>query len=265
MNAHACGATSGVYTLWCITYGSNLPAGTCYNSESECNSNKPVGSYCGPFPYEYNAGSGSEISPNSCGVSQYFRKFAGCGEPSPQGGRKNCYNICDFGAVRNNVCVDEPGLSCGATNTSTPVASPTPSTPPQTPPPNHPSPVPSPHPSPHPSPQPGQCVEITRSVETPRIGDQVSFTCAAVNLANRYEFRYAYTTSNEVREDQYVALQPSSPSSLTSEPITVDKVGRYVAMCRPCFGNNQSANATCETWEVANLQEVVRHDTNSGQ
>jgi len=113
-----------------------------------------------------------------------------------------------------------------------------------------PSPVPSPIPSPVASPQPGQCISISKSVPTPQLGNQVSFTCAPVNLATRYEFRYAYTTSATVSENQYQAVQPTTATGNTSAPITVDKVGRYVAMCRPCFGTNQ-----CETWQVATLQE----------
>lgn len=274
VNAHACGATGSQYTKYCVANPSTGQAGNvCYNSQSECQSRHP-GTTCLAVTDTYTPGTEwcSRYSVNSldtgscwstesecnankqvgtvcyskagttCKANEYSRRFLGCGAASPQGGKKNCYNICDFGTLRTNVCVDEPGLSCGATgnvSVPSPIPSPAPGSSPQ--PPASPN-VPA-------SPQPGQCVSISKSVTTPKIGDSVSFTCAPVNLASRYEFRFAYTTSATVAESEYQALQPTSATANTSSPITVDRVGRYVAMCRPCFGNNQ-----CETWQVAQLQ-----------
>lgn len=178
-------------------------------------------------------------------------QFVGC----VQG--KNCF-CGQAGSSSSTVkCYADAGAdSCGAAGgVVTPVQqqsipSPSPSQPPSSSPPASSPPGSSPRPSPIPSPQPGQCVSISKSEQAPELGDQVSFTCAPVNLATRYEFRYAYTTSATVSENQYQALQPTTATGSTSAPITVDKVGRYVAMCRPCFGANQ-----CETWQVATLQE----------
>jgi hypothetical protein len=171
-------------------------------------------------------------------------QFVGC----YQG--KNCF-CGQAGSASSSVkCYADAGAdSCGAAGglpEQQSISSPPPSQPPSSNPPAS-SPPKTPPPS---SPQPGQCVQITKNVQVPELGDQVSFTCAPVNLATRYEFRYAYTTANTVSENQYQPLQPTSATANTSQPITVDKVGRYVAMCRPCFGNNQ-----CETWQVATLQE----------
>lgn len=172
-------------------------------------------------------------------------EFLSCGGTRSTGG---CGQV-DFYDSSGNLIGFVIDKSACTTSTPTP---PPASSPPKSSPKPSPkvSPKPSPRPSPVPSPQPGQCVSISKSVQTPQLGNQVSFTCAPVNLATRYEFRYAYTTSATVSENQYQALPPTTGTGNTSAAITVDKVGRYVAMCRPCFGNNQ-----CETWQVATLQQ----------
>jgi len=174
-------------------------------------------------------------------------QFVGC----IQG--KNCF--CNqAGSASSTVrCYADAGAdSCGAAGGQPVVQQELTNLPPSSNPPssNPPSSNPPASSPPGSSPQPGQCVSISKSKQVPVLGDQVSFSCATVTLAQRYEFRYAYTTAATVSENQYQTLQPTSATANTSAPITVDKVGRYVAMCRPCFANNQ-----CEGWQVATLQE----------
>ncbi len=96
-----------------------------------------------------------------------------------------------------------------------------------------------------PPPNPPICVDIFASKTNIGIGDEVSFTCAQVANAERYEFRWGYTTKREGTEGlQMQDLAPSSVTSRTSAPITADKVGRYIAQCRPC-----AANGLCSEWE----------------
>ncbi len=228
-----------------------------------------------------------------CPSTGSFSSFVGCGTGAQA--KYNCYQTCKNG-VESRVCLNEPGLSCGAhegnkiAQTAAAVATrfeaskPTVVTSP--PPTNAPSPQPTPTPTATcgepcgngiictgsnqacvsgtcrstlcavseqdaqcvckpPSPPPMACIDIFASKTDIKIGDQVSFTCAQVPNAVRYEFRYAYVKAKTgIAGAVMGALNPSSATSRTSESITIDKVGRYVAQCRPCAANN-----LCTEWE----------------
>lgn len=89
------------------------------------------------------------------------------------------------------------------------------------------------------------CIDIWASKTAPVLNDQVTFTCAQVDNTERYEFRVAFTQNKTSLEGaQVVSLAPASSTSNVSQPITIDKVGRYVAQCRPC-----AANDLCQEWE----------------
>lgn len=95
------------------------------------------------------------------------------------------------------------------------------------------------------------CIDIKSSKANPQIGDEVNFTCAPVENAERYEFRFArvhFNAENATAELFNTAIvttiDPATPGSNTSKNIVVDKVGRYIAQCRPCAGNN-----LCQQWE----------------
>lgn len=252
VEAHACGSTKLWVPQYCIRGTTN-----CASTKEQCEATKKsMGTGLGSIPCELSSEyvpstAGDQSGALNCSTTPNRSVFVGCGTGDQSA--YNCFVGCKNGQQYGKTCVNQPGLSCGAKEgvaTPPPQTPPPASTPPASNPPGSPPPPSSPRPSPNPSPQPGQCVSISKSVQTPKIGDQVSFTCAPVNLATRYEFRYAYATTNTVSENQYQALPPTSATANTSASITVDKVGRYVAMCRPCFGNNQ-----CETWQVATLQE----------
>lgn len=89
------------------------------------------------------------------------------------------------------------------------------------------------------------CIDIWASKTAPALNDQVTFTCAQVNNTERYEFRYAFTTNKtSLTGAQVYPLAPASTTSNVSQPITIDKVGRYIVQCRPCGPNN-----LCQEWE----------------
>lgn len=142
---------------------------------------------------------------------------ATCGQPcGPNAGGAYCTGsnmACVSGTCRSNVCaVSEQNSQCVCA----------------TPPPN-----------------PPICVDIYASKTNIALNDQVSFTCAQVTNAVSYQFRWGYTNKKEGTEGITMQeLAPTSATSRTSVPITVDKVGRYIAQCRPCGANN-----LCSQWE----------------
>lgn len=96
-----------------------------------------------------------------------------------------------------------------------------------------------------PSPPPMACIDIFASKTDIKLNDQVTFTCAEVPNAVRYEFRYAYVKAKTGIAGAIMSpLSPATATSRTSAPVTIDKVGRYVAQCRPC-----AANDLCTEWE----------------
>lgn len=97
-----------------------------------------------------------------------------------------------------------------------------------------------------PTPKPAPiCVDIYASKTDIKLNDQVTFTCADVPNAERYEFRYTYLTKNQGTAGAIMqTLAPSSTTSRTTVPLTIDKIGRYIVQCRPCGANN-----VCQDWE----------------
>lgn len=94
-----------------------------------------------------------------------------------------------------------------------------------------------------------QCNAITPSKSTPQLGDEVSFTCAGgpEGVVTRYEFRYGVATGATLAESQMQSLAAAQGTPNVSVPITVDRIGRYYAQCRPCTAN------TCLEWEPVSL------------
>ncbi len=211
------------------------------------------------------------------------RSFIGCG--SGDQSRWNCYRGYINGSWSDRFCVNEPGLSCGAQPTSeTPTTPTTPTNPDPTPTPTPiPTAVCGQPCGPNaggavctgtnlacvdgtcrsnqcsPSEQDGQCtcapppqnppvcVDIYASKTNIQLNDQVSFSCAPVANTERYEFRFGFTTSREITENlTLMSLNVTEPGGRVSVPVTIDKVGRYFAQCRPCSVNN-----LCGEWEAA--------------
>ncbi len=82
------------------------------------------------------------------------------------------------------------------------------------------------------------CLNITKDIDSPKLGDQVRFTCGAVATATSYEFRY------KIDEGTVQVLNTISTTSNISTPITIISGGRYRVQCRPCVGNS------CTAWET---------------
>lgn len=99
-------------------------------------------------------------------------------------------------------------------------------------------------------PQGPMCVNIYASKTAPRLNDQVVFTCAQVPNAVRYEFRTAYLDTRTGTDGALItSLAPASATSNVSQPFTINRVGRYIAQCRPC-----AANDLCLDWEPLTSQ-----------
>lgn len=81
------------------------------------------------------------------------------------------------------------------------------------------------------------CMSITKDIQTPKLGDQVRFTCGTATNATRYEFRWKVNSAIS-------GLNPISSGSNISEPLTITTAGVYKAQCRPCVGNS------CTEWET---------------
>lgn len=164
---------------------------------------------------------------------------------------QNCF--CQTLTASSTIqCYNDAGLdSCaaaGRTTTqtaTTTTATTTTATP--TPPPAS-TPTPPPAATPTPPPITPQCEAINVS-QAPKYGDQVHFLCSGTprELVNRYEFRYAWTPLKSDRQSpdqlQFKSLSAQQGKPAHSQPITIDKVGRYIAQCRPCTAQ------TCGAWE----------------
>lgn len=128
--------------------------------------------------------------------------------------------------------------TCGcapATPVPTPVPTPTPTpTPTATP---VLTPTPTPTPTPTGTPLAAVCMSITKDVQTPKLGDQVRFTCGTATNATRYEFRWKMDSATS-------GLNPISATSNISMPLTITTSGVYKVQCRPCVGN------ACTEWET---------------
>ncbi len=286
VHAHACGATSG--TSYCDggAAGATCPVGmtrtetaggavNCCGTKRDC---ERTGADCSSTSIKI------ETTITTCGSTQ-IRRFIGCGtQPGKPEGQANCYNICQSGVVRNNVCIYEPGLSCGAKAGVAPQPTPVPQT--QT---VVQTPAPTPTPTPRPKATCGQncnqntpcqnslacvsgvcrstacsvseqnaqcvcqppppvapvCVAIYASKTDIKLGDEVTFTCGRVPNTERYEFRYGFTTlKSAFNEATLTELPPATATSNISQTIKVDKIGRFLIQCRPCGANN-----LCQAWE----------------
>lgn len=167
-----------------------------------------------------------------------YSRFKGC---DVETGTKNCYDITDRSKVPWTTvtrCYYEPGLSCGVTKVSS-IPTPLPTT----------TTVTTTSSSPPPPAAP-QCISITSSKSAPKIGDQVTFTCdgSPSDLVVRYEFRYAVSTGEGFSSStNFQSVQPAQGTPTVSTPITISKVGEYLAQCRPCTANS------CLDWEPAEL------------
>lgn len=254
VSAHACGATHTTVSAYCVTNPNGTP-GRCYTSLNGCNQNVPAGGQCrtntsptGPIYNEQNQVSqtpdqyGTKPIPNSCtGKPSGTRYFAGCGGPN---NTYNCYIVCNGSGGSSRVC-EASQLSCGSRADQQPT--PTPSNKPR----DNTNPPASPRPAASPTPTTTvnlQCTSVTKSIAKPKIGDKVAFTCtaSAPNLVTKYEFRYGViTTAGAITADKMKALGTQQGKPRVSQPITVDKVGRYFAQCRPCTANK------CLAWENA--------------
>jgi len=165
----------------------------------------------------------------------YSSRFIGCKSDDPS---QNCYEITYSGGKKEQKCYYEPGLSCGVTKVSS-IPTPLPTT----------TTVTTTSSSPPPPAAP-QCISIASSKSAPKIGDQVTFTCdgSPSDLVVRYEFRYAVSTGEGFSSStNFQSVQPAQGTPTVSTPITISKVGEYLAQCRPCTANS------CLDWEPAEL------------
>lgn len=101
-----------------------------------------------------------------------------------------------------------------------------------------PTPTATPVPTPTPTAPPLVCLNVTKDIAAPKVGDQVRFTCGTVQGATSYEFRYKVVgTATEG------TLQSSGTPNL-SAPLAISAGGKYRVQCRPCVGN------ACTEWEA---------------
>lgn len=82
-----------------------------------------------------------------------------------------------------------------------------------------------------------QCLSITMSNQSPRIGDTVTFTCGNVAGASRYRFRLI---------DAAGAVIEPLATGRTSAPVSITQAGSYRAQCTFCTGPD---NASCHQFE----------------
>lgn len=110
------------------------------------------------------------------------------------------------------------------------------------------SPKPSVKPSPSPSPTPDlyACVSLTCNNTTFKLGDKVTLTCQSTGShIDHYEFRY------QIDGGAYQSIAASAAGANTSTPLSITKLGTYVAQCRVCRSTN---SASCTVWGQANPQ-----------
>lgn len=81
------------------------------------------------------------------------------------------------------------------------------------------------------------CVSISMSPTSPKLNDQVTFTCGRVTGITEYQFRYFEPGSS-------TPLPLSSANINVSSPLTITKTGNYRAQCRVC-PSNADRNDTC--------------------
>lgn len=86
------------------------------------------------------------------------------------------------------------------------------------------------------------CSNITPSIATPKIGDQVTYTCGRVTGATSYDFKLVHPDGSIERQTGATSSNPSS----VSQPFTITQAGKYTAQCRICVDGN------CQNYELIN-------------
>jgi len=122
------------------------------------------------------------------------------------------------------------------TNTPTPpINTPTP-TPPVV---NSPTPTSPPNSTPTPTPAIAgpMCASISMNPTSPKLNDQVTFTCGKVTGITEYQFRYFEPGSS-------TPISLSAANANVSSPLTLTKTGNYRAQCRIC-PSNADRNDSC--------------------
>jgi len=118
-----------------------------------------------------------------------------------------------------------------------------------------PSPSPNPSASPHPSASPNPsvaCVDLTKDVDTPKVGDEVTFSCEASfsSTSNPVAFfRYSRnggTSFSGGLPTGGVAVNATTHQA--SYNITIDQVGDWEVQCRVCTDSTATA---CTAWGLA--------------
>lgn len=195
-----------------------------------CSGVQQCGQPCGPTAGNKLCGAGSTcgfIKPfNACvqdsGGSPITTQY--CLPIAPQNG----YKILRCSTIAANSLVKPDGTQTGLTQQDVITAC----TPPQ------PTQTPTPTPTVPPSLPPFVCLNITKDIASPKMGDQVRFTCGTVSSATRYEFRYKNSVSGSEG-----TLDSISTNSNVSQPLVITLAGSYKVQCRPCNGNS------CTNWE----------------
>lgn len=86
------------------------------------------------------------------------------------------------------------------------------------------------------------CADLSPSVNAPKIGDTVYFTCSAGGLGasqvNRYEFQY------KVDNGQFQSIGISSINKSVSLGITISEPGVHLVQCRAC------SSSRCTDWDT---------------
>ncbi len=96
--------------------------------------------------------------------------------------------------------------------------------------------------APAPTPETLACTSLTKTPAAPKLGDVVTFTCAAAPApVAKYEFRYAIASGT------YVSLTPEAANPNTAK-LTLTSSGAYKVECRAC---EDAAATTCTTWGIA--------------
>ena len=119
-----------------------------------------------------------------------------------------------------------------------------------------PSASPSPAPSPSASPNPSvACVDLTKDVDTPKVGDEVTFSCEASfsSTSNPVAFfRYSRnggTSFSGGLPTGGVAVNATTHQA--SYNITIDQVGDWEVQCRVCGQVSEGAISLCTEWGKA--------------
>jgi len=95
-------------------------------------------------------------------------------------------------------------------------------------------------PEPTPPPTGPICLNITSDKPTPKIGDQVTFTCGKVTGVTSYDFKLVEPDGNVIIQKGQTANNPSSRST----PFKITKAGKYTAQCRICVSDKCQAFET---------------------